>query len=116
MRPRSCKAKGRKLQQEIRDRLLAEFPHLTPDDVRSNVMGNGGCDLMLSAAAKRTFPFSVEAKNVEALNVWAGLAQAEGNCEPAMRPLLVFRRNRSETYVALKLTDFLAALGGAFTS
>ena len=109
MRPASAKAKGRRLQQELRDRILAVFPELHPDDVRSTSMGAGGEDLLLSPAARAVFPFASECKNQEALSIWSALAQAEANAGPYF-PLLVFKRNRSRTYVALRLDDLLALL------
>lgn len=109
MKTSSAKAKGRRLQDEIRRAILARFPSLEPDDVKCAVMGESGEDVKLSPAARRLFPFSVEAKNVEALNVWKALAQGEGN-SGGYTPILVFRRNRSKTYVALEFTEFLELL------
>lgn len=73
-------------------------------------MGAGGVDLQLSTAAKLVFPFAVEAKCQEALNIWAALSQAEANAGDQATPLLVFARNHSDTYVALKFSDFLRIL------
>jgi hypothetical protein len=101
VRPQSAKAKGRRLQQEVRDAVLAYFPELEPDDVRSTSMGASGVDLLLSPAARRRFPFSVEAKNRESLNIWSALDQAEKSTKEGTDPLVVFRRNNSRTYAAL---------------
>lgn len=109
MKPSSAKAKGRRLQQELRDRILATFPGLEPDDVRSTSMGAGGEDLLLSPAARKLFPFATECKNQEALSIWKALQQAEANAGE-YQPLLVFKRNRSETYAAMKLDDLLTLL------
>ena len=105
MRPSSAKAKGRRLQQELRDAILAAFPHLTPDDVRSTSMGASGEDTLLSPAARAAFPFASECKNQEALNIWKALEQAEANADPAAGkyPLLVFRRNRTRPWAAVPL-------------
>ena len=109
MKPQSAKAKGRRFQQEVRDAVLATFPALEPDDVRSTSMGASGADLQLSPAARRVFPYHVEAKNVEALNVHKALQQAEAGAAKAGQgvPLLAFRRNNTGAYVALSLTHFL---------
>jgi hypothetical protein len=107
MRPQSAKAKGRRLQQETRDAILAAFPSLEPDDVRSTSMGASGCDLLLSPAARRLFPFSVECKNTEALNVWKALAQAAKGATLGTTPIVVFRRNHAVPHVALPLAVFL---------
>lgn len=111
MRPQSAKAKGRRLQQELRDALLQTFPQLAPDDVRSTSMGASGEDLLLSPAARRLFPFSPECKNVESINIWKALAQASGR---EHTPLVVFRKNNTPAHVALSLDDFLALLQRAY--
>lgn len=111
MKPQSAKAKGRRFQQEVRDAILAAFPGLEPDDVRSTSMGASGADLLLSPAARRLFPFHVECKNVEALNFWQAYAQATAGNEARRgetAPLLVARRNRTPPLVVLALDDFLA--------
>jgi hypothetical protein len=110
VRPQSAKAKGRRLQQEIRDAILDAFPVLEPDDVRSTSMGASGADLLLSPAARNLFPFYVEAKNQEALNIWAALEQAEAGSTKVFtlaEPLVVFRRNKSRIYAALPFEDLL---------
>lgn len=112
MRPQSAKAKGRRLQQEVRDSVLAAFPSLEPDDVRSTSMGASGADLLFSPAARKLFPFYVEAKNQEALNIWAALAQAEAGSQKGagLAELVVFRRNHSATYAALPFAALLDLL------
>lgn len=110
MRPQSCKAKGRKLQQETRDAILASFSDLTPDDVRSTSMGASGVDILLSSAAKKRMPFSIENKNVESINVHQCMIQAIDNTEPGCMPLLVFRKNRSETFCCMRFSDLLAIM------
>ncbi len=119
MRPQSAKAKGRRLQQEVRDAILATFPELEPDDVRSTSMGASGADLLLSPAARKLFPFYVEAKNVENLNIHKAIAQArEGNTLAMARagygvvvaPLVVFRRNGTQAYAALSFNVLLDLL------
>jgi hypothetical protein len=105
--PQSRKAKGRKLQTEVRDAILERYPELEPDDVASRSMGASGTDLALSPLARKKFPYSVECKNVEKIAIWSAIEQAESNCKEGTAPLVVFRRNRSKTYVALTLEEFL---------
>ena len=50
MKTSSAKAKGRRLQQKVRDLLLETFTELEPDDIRSTSMGVSGEDLQLSPA------------------------------------------------------------------
>ena len=108
MKTRSAKNKGKRLQNDVRDLILETFKELEPDDVRSTTMGDSGEDVLLSPAARKLFPFSVECKNQEKLNIWSSLEQAEDNAGPHI-PLLVFKRNRSKTYVAMNI-DYLMDL------
>ena len=110
MRTSSAKAKGRRLQQAVAAAIRERF-NLAPDDVRPAIMGESGEDIKLSTAAREKFPFAVECKNQERLNVWDALAQAEANAANGTTPLLVFKRNRTQTYVALSFDDFMELVG-----
>lgn len=108
MRPQSAKAKGRRLQQELVAAILATFDaQLQPDDVTSRSMGAGGCDVLISPAARRCFPFAPECKNTESLNIWKAIAQAEENAAAGTTGIVVFRRNNVKPYVALPLDVFM---------
>ncbi len=109
MKPRSAKNKGKRLQNKIRDLILEKFDSLEPDDVRSITMGDSGEDILLSPAARRMFPFSVECKNQEKLNIWSALEQAEENSGNHI-PLVIFKRNRSKTYAVLEFDKLLELL------
>ena len=106
MKTRSAKAKGRRLQNKIRDLLLEEFKELEPDDIRTAIMGETGEDIKLSPAARRKIPYSFECKNQEKIYIWESLKQSEENSGD-YPPDLIFKRNRSKTYVTLELEDFL---------
>ena len=106
MKPRSAKNKGKRLQNKVRDLILEKFNILEEDDVRSITMGDSGEDILLSPAARRLFPFSVECKNQEKLNIWGALEQAESNGEKGT-PVLVFKRNRSKTYAVIEFKEFV---------
>ena len=92
MKTSSAKAKGRRLQCWVRDQILETFGSLTEDDVRSTSMGAGGMDIQLSPAAQELFPFAVEAKNQERLNLWNSFEQCEENCG-SLEPVLVVKKN-----------------------
>jgi len=111
MKPSSCKSKGRRLQQQVARDVLTAFPHLTTDDVRSTPMGAHGEDVMLSARARQCFPFSVEAKNAERLNIWAAIDQNAKNAN-GHRRLIVFKKNRSEVYAAVEWSVLLDMMAG----
>ena len=109
MKPRSAKNKGKRLQNKVRDLILEKFTQLEPDDVRSITMGDSGEDILLSPAARRLFPFSVECKSQEKLSIWSSLEQAEDNSGDHI-PLLIFKRNRSKTYAVLEFDELLKLL------
>ncbi len=109
MKTSSAKAKARRLQDAARDKILAKFPDLEPDDVKCAIMGETGKDLHLSPAAQRRFPFAVECKNQEKLNIWSALKQAQANAG-GHTPLVIFKRNRSDIYCCLTLDDLLELL------
>ena len=109
MKPRSAKNKGKRLQNKIRDLILEKYDSLEPDDVRSITMGDSGEDILLSPAARKVFPFSVECKNQEKINIWSSLEQAEEN-SGKHTPLVIFKRNRSKTYAVLEFEELLQLL------
>ena len=107
MKTRSGKAKGRRLQNKIRDLLLEHFSDkLEPDDVKGAIMGESGEDIKLSPAARKLIPYSFECKNQEKLSIWSSLEQAAENSGD-YPPVLIFKRNRSKTYVTIELEEFM---------
>ena len=107
MKTASSKAKGRRLQNKIRDLLIEHFSdELEDDDIRCAIMGESGEDLKLSPAARKLIPYSIECKNQEKINIWDSLEQAEVNSN-GYTPILIFKRNRSKTYAVVELNHFL---------
>ena len=108
MKIKSAKAKGRNLQNLVRDKLRSIFVGkvLEEDDIKSQTMGMGGEDIVLSPSAKKVIPYSFECKNTERLNLWKSLEQCESNCEDR-EPVLVIKRNRSDVYAIIKFDKFL---------
>jgi hypothetical protein len=76
MKTQSAKAKGRRLQQWFRD-LLIEKLDVHPEDIESRSMGAGGEDLIMARAAREKFPYSIECKNQESVNIWKSYEQAQ---------------------------------------
>jgi hypothetical protein len=73
-------------------------------------MGAGGTDLLLSPAAKRLIPFDHECKNVERLNFWQSIAQAEANTADNRQPILISHRNGSRIYATVRFNYLIALL------
>ena len=108
--PASRKAKGRRLQQAVRQDLVDRLG-IDPGDILSTAMGQSGCDLYLSPAARSIFPFGVEAKRCETISLPAWWKQCESNASKVgLIPLLVFKRNREEPLAVLRWSDLLALL------
>lgn len=111
MKTSSAKAKGRNAQNAVAAMVKEHIESQTgitldPRDVKVAIMGTSGVDILLSPTAEKYFPYSIEVKNQEALNIWAALKQAEENCLPNTKPMLCFKRNRSPMYVVLRAEDF----------
>jgi|TARA_R110002050_G_scaffold81631_1_gene174812 hypothetical protein len=79
---------------------------LENDDIKSQVMGMSGEDIVLSPAAKKLIRYSFECKNQERLNLWGSLEQAETN-KGTRQSVLVFKRNRSKTYAVIEFDHFI---------
>lgn len=108
MNIRSAKNKGRRLCQHLKELILATHRDIFADDIIVTTASSNGEDLILSPAAQRAFPFSVECKNQEQIAIWASLAQAESHAVKSGRPaLLVFSRNRSPVYAAMRIETLL---------
>lgn len=106
MRAASAKNKGRRLQQWMRD-LIIQKCNLHAEDCKSCSMGAGGEDVTLSHAARCKFPYSIECKNVEKVNVWAAMAQCSKNAG-RNTPLVILKRNSSRPLAVVDAEHFVA--------
>ena len=91
--------------------LIRQRFELPEADVQSTPMGAPGLDIQLSSKARQLFPFGVECKNHQRLNVWKAIEQAEQNAG-SLVPLVVFKRNRSQIYCTLPFEALLRLLKG----
>ena len=105
MKPQSAKAKGRRLQQQFRELLIEELD-IHPEDIESRSMGAGGEDLIMARAARQKFPYSIECKNVEKLNVWEAYKQAEENSKD-YEPVVVMKKNNHKTLIVIDAEHFV---------
>tara|TARA_R100000951_G_scaffold115480_1_gene123686 strand:- start:61 stop:465 length:405 start_codon:yes stop_codon:yes gene_type:complete len=105
VRPSSAKAKGRKLQQWFANKLI-EILGLDSEDLESRPMGSQGEDIIMGKQSRDKFPYSIECKNQEAVNVWKAYEQAESNCGK-YEPLVVIKRNRSKPLVLVEAQHFI---------
>ena len=105
MKTQSAKAKGRRLQQWVRERLI-EGLDIHPEDIESRSMGSGGEDLIMARAAREKFPFSIECKNQESVNVWKSYEQAQENSKD-YEPVVVLKRNNTKPLVLVDAEYFV---------
>ena len=105
MKTQSAKAKGRRFQQWVRDQLI-ESLDVHPEDVESRSMGAGGEDLIMARAAREKFPYSIECKNQESLNVWKSYEQAQSNSGD-YEPILFIKRNNQTPLVVIDADYFI---------
>ena len=106
MKTSSAKAKGRKLQQWMRN-LLIEKLEVHPEDIESRSMGAGGEDLIMARDAREKFPMSIECKNQEKVNVWEAYKQAEDN-SGKYEPVVIIKRNKSKPLVVVDAEYFVS--------
>ena len=105
MKTQSAKAKGRNLQKWVVNKLIETFD-VHPEDIKSCSMGAGGEDVVMARAARERFPFSVECKNVEKLNVWDAYEQAKANSN-GYEPIVVMKKNHKKPLVVLDAEHFI---------
>jgi len=105
VKTQSAKAKGRRLQQWFRD-LLIEKLDIHPEDIESRSMGAGGDDLIMAHAASQRFPYSIECKNQESINVWKSYEQAQENSKD-YEPVVVLKRNNTKPLVLVDAEYFV---------
>lgn len=107
--PASRKAKGRRFQQWVRDRLLELSSKFRPEDIRSTSMGVPGEDVQLSPFVRDVLPIQIECKNVSDKRVpiqsYMEQARSHGTYTPVVflkqpykKPLVIIE---AEHYITL---------------
>ena len=111
----SAKGKGRELQKWAAQKIseLLGIPFDQQDDeslIRYREMGQPGTDVVLRAEAAQRFPYSVECKSVESLNLRDTVEQARANTRPGTDWLVVHRSKRLPVVLAILDWDAFEAL------
>jgi hypothetical protein len=107
LNPQSAKNKGRIFQQWVRDLLLKYAPALEKDDIQSRSMGAGGEDIMLSPAARKVYPVSIECKSKASYAFYKDYEQAKFNAPKGTQPLLFCKANHKEPVVIVDAEWFV---------
>ena len=106
MKQNSRRAKGKKLQRIVRDKLLSAFPHLHQVDIKVAKVGQQGEDLKLSRIARRLIPYQFEMKNQEKFKtIYSFWDQSvrHGKYEP----VLVIKQNSRRSLAVIDLDQFI---------
>ena len=111
MTPASAKNKGRRLQNWVKDMILLRFTGLQPDDVTGRSMGASGEDILLSPKARGKFPFSIESKNTERINLYRFYDQAIQNSNDNHEPLLIVKSNGKPALAVVDAEFFIRNWG-----
>jgi len=111
---KSRKAKARKLQQWVRDK-IKDLLNLDDNTVTSTIMGMSGEDVVIHGADSRSkFPYSIECKNCEQMRtVWKYYNQAQSHTD--YEPLLIIKRNH-EKPLAIVDAEYFIKLHSQFKS
>jgi hypothetical protein len=105
MKTSSAKAKGRNLQKWVVSQLV-EHLGANPEDIESRPMGSSGEDVIMGVQTRKLFPYSIECKNQEKVNVWSAYEQAESNCK-GYEPVVVIKKNRKKPLVVIDAEYFV---------
>ena len=105
MKTQSAKAKGRRLQKWFRDLLVSKLG-INKEDIESRSMGAGGEDLIMARSARQKFPYSIECKNQEKINIWESYKQASENSKD-YEPVVVLKRNKHKPLVLVDAEYFV---------
>lgn len=107
MSPRSAKAKGRKLQNWVVEKLLDTFKGLTNLDIRSTPMGVNGVDVQFSTAAYKKFPYDIECKNTERMTTLYNYYEQAISHETGGEPLLIVKMNHKKPLAIMDAEHFI---------
>jgi len=104
----SAKAKGRKLQQLVCEKIsqILGIPWGKDEMIASREIGQSGTDVRLVGEAKRRFPFSIECKWQESWSLPSWIKQAKGNREQGTDWLLICKKSRMEPVVVMDVERF----------
>jgi hypothetical protein len=104
----SRKAKARELQKYVAQKIsdITGIPCGKDELIESREMGQAGSDIKLIGPAKKAFPFAVECKRQEKLNLHDAIKQAKANQTKDTDWLVVTRRSNEEAIITMDADKF----------
>ena len=102
IKTQSAKAKGRLLQQKVRDKIISTHKTFRQDDVKSTSMGASGEDVQLSPFVRDRLPISIECKAYAKVAVYKWYDQAKDN-SGKYEPHLVVKQNHRKPLVCVDM-------------
>ncbi len=110
MKQKSRTAKGRYLQNIVKEKIIKLYPALTNKDIRTSNNGENSADIkLLTHTARKLFPYSVECKNRnEFKGLYKYFRQAESHSD--LEPILIVKMNRAKPLAIIDLDHFFTLL------
>lgn len=112
MLTKSAKAKGRNLQNWVRDQIIF-FLHLTEAEVTTAIMGEKGADVKIIPDSQCWFPYIIECKSQKKgfSAVYNAYEQCEGH-KGRGEPLVIIKQNRKKPLAIVDAEYFIRSLHG----
>jgi hypothetical protein len=112
MKPSSAKAKGRRFQWVVAERIgkLLGLPVGYDEMIAPREMGQQGVDVKLTGEAFEKFKYAVECKNTEKWCIPSWITQARKNTPEGREWLLCIMKNRSKPVVMMDMEHFFTLL------
>ena len=106
MKQKSRRAKGKKLQKILRDKLLKSFPDLHAGHIKVAKVGQQGEDIKVSRIARRLIPYQWECKNQEKFSTLYSFFDQSCHHGPH-EPVLVVKQNSRRALAIIDLDEFI---------
>jgi len=104
----SAKSKGRELQKWTAEKIsdITGIKCGKDELISSRGGGQSGTDIVLIGKAQKLFPYAVECKRTEKLDLYGSIRQAEANQKEGTDWLLVSRRSQEKAIVTMDAEAF----------
>lgn len=112
MKPRSCKNKGKRFENRLRDdlRLCLKELGMQDGDCEARGMGQPGEDIILSPQARKYYNLYIEAKNVESLSVAKTFSDHFEKYKDKGLVILAHTKNRGIPLATLRWEDLVSLM------